>query len=154
MTSPPSDEEITNQLRNYSLLYSHRKLVDVVGHAISDALEDVVQQRYNLGRPTEGSASISRLTGQIDQCEHNTDQESLSRANPPHHPIQATHTDLWLSRNEPAAYSLHLQNLGPEQLAKLLAFSRGHDLELRIDPTPFRDVFQTCHVMLIPSFSE
>lgn len=150
MDGPPSDEDIETQLRRYAIWYSNNKLVDVVGTAIEDAHQDVVKQRYGLGTPTDDADCISLLTGALDECTHDHQHSNPKDVEPPHEPVDAASTDLWLSRNQPAAYSLHFEDLDAESVARLLAFSRGHDLDLVFDPTSFRDALQTTHIILLP----
>jgi hypothetical protein len=153
-TGPPSRQALADELARYARWRMDSGLVDLASGALGDALQTAVQKRYDLGRLSEGKACIARLTGEWKQCNHDLDladsQQDLVDATPPHQPVPAVSTDLWLRAAEPAAFSVHLEEVDRETMTDLLAFGHDHDLDVVIDPAAFHDPLNTVHVLLIP----
>jgi len=132
--------------------FADRDDEDVVT-ATADALEDELRARFMDAHGVDATAEttcIAPLVAGWDDCQHVLPRKGDDGETPPHHPPHADHCDLWLDDGTPAAFTMHLYDVGRETLADLLDFADRWGLDFRISPASWYYANRTGLVVLYP----
>lgn len=105
--------------------------------AVADGLEDVYreefEEEYNVEK-TASTACIGRLIGGWSMCKHSGNRPKNTPEDfPPHKPPHVDHADLWLRDGEPAAFTMHLYDVGREVVEDVVSFADTHDLLVSVE---------------------
>lgn len=145
--------EIVSRLQDYAEGADPQEdPVRAAADALEDDLREDFKKRHHVDETTGGADCIGRLIAGWSSCQHGGVRPRGERSDlPPHRPPHPDHCDLWLRDGEPAAYTMHLYDVGHDVLEEVLAFADEHGLEAEIDPTSWYYLGRTVHIVFTKS---